>query len=152
MDDEASLREHVGPLGDVQGKGHVLFDDEHARTEGVGGRAQHRQQPLDHDRRQAEAHLVDDQHARLRDQRATDGEHLLLATGQQPGLAAEALAQLGQQVEHLVVAGDVTAARDAQVLVGGQVVEQRAIFGHQREAAAGDPVGRLATDLARRRT
>ena len=71
----------------------------------VGHPAEHREQPLDHHRGQAEAHLVDQQGARAAHDGPADGQHLLLAAGQQPGLAVQALAQLGQQVEDLVVAG-----------------------------------------------
>ena len=55
--------------------------------------ADDRQQPLDDDRREAEAQLVQQQQLRLARQRPADREHLLLAAGQQPGRRSAQLAQ-----------------------------------------------------------
>ena len=61
---------------------HVLLD-EHDGAAVVGGDAPHGvEERLDDERGQAHAHLVDEQHLRLLDERPGHGEHLLLAAGE----------------------------------------------------------------------
>ena len=64
-------------------------------------------------RRQAQRGLVEQQDARARHQAARDGQHLLLAAGQQPGAAVEALAQAREALEQRVDLGRDVAVRRA---------------------------------------
>ena len=95
-------------VGDLERHVHVLLDDEHAGIGLVGDAPHDRQQALDDDRRQPEAHLVDEQALRLRRQRPGHRQHLLLAARQQAG---EAVLQRDQGREHLhrPVVGDLRA-------------------------------------------
>ena len=91
------------PETDAQGHRGVLLgnDDGHA----AGG--QRPDDPLDllhHDRREAQGRLVQHQQARLGHQAAADGQHLLLAAGQRPGVGGEPARQLGEDPQHLVQA------------------------------------------------
>ena len=106
---------------------------------------QQRQQPLHDQRRQAEAHLVDDEQAGLRRESPRHGEHLLLAAGEETGLALRERGELGEELEHLPHRSPTSAAPDAEVLEHGQVEEQRPVLGHEGDAAGvplrsdGDP-------------
>ena len=62
-------------------------------------RSQRREQFLDEDRREALKRLVEQDNARIEDQRTADREHLLLAAGE---LVAEIAAALGEAREQLV--------------------------------------------------
>jgi hypothetical protein len=62
----------------------------------------HLEDLLDHDRREPERELVEQQDPRLEQQALGDGQHLLLAAGERPGGLVEPLAQPGEQLEHLV--------------------------------------------------
>jgi hypothetical protein len=98
-------------------------------------------------RGQAQAHLVDQQQPRARHQRAAEAEHLLLAAGEHPGQAAEALLQLGQHRDDVALGPAVLGPRQAQVLADGEVEEERAVLGDQRDALAGQPAGGPAADV-----
>ena len=76
----------VCPVGHRQRHVDVLFDEQNADPRLVGDVAHDRQQPLDDDRRQSEAHLIDHQHLRRGDDGPGHRKHLLLAAGQQAGL------------------------------------------------------------------
>ncbi len=109
-----------------------------------------RQQTLDDDRRQAEAHLVDEQTPRFRHQRPGDGEHLLLTTREQ---ASEALAQRLQRREQLegAIAGGAARAAIAgetepDVLVHREVEEQRTVLGDVGETSSRHEVSAVAVD------
>ena len=95
--DPAALHD-VGLVGQAERDGGELLDQQHAGA-GFGHRGDHRDQPADHDRGQAEGQLVDEQVAGLRDQRLGQHDHLLLAAGQGPGGGGEPLAELGEQLE-----------------------------------------------------
>ena len=87
------MPQHHRDVGDLECELHVLFD-EHDRGAGVvGDGADDRQEPFDDDRGQSHAQFVDQQNLGLLHQRATDGEHLLFATGQCAGLHFHAVAQ-----------------------------------------------------------
>ncbi len=59
-------------------------------------------QLIDHDRREPERQLVDDENLRIGHQPARDRHHLLLAARQRAGLLALALGEARKQREHLV--------------------------------------------------
>ncbi len=98
-------------------------------------------------RRKTFRRFVEDQKARIGHQGATDGEHLLLAAGQQIGHAAGALGKPRKQRADFVVGPRVT--RAAAIGSGGdqifprrQIGEHLASFGNKPDAELGDAIGR----------
>jgi hypothetical protein len=117
----------------------VLLDEQDARSRSQRVRAHDRQQALDDHRREAEAELVEQQQARLAHEGAPDGEHLLLAPGEQ---ADAPRAQRRQGREVLVGALGVqalAAVAEAEVLGDGEAEEQPAALGDVRDPLAGQP-------------
>ena len=78
----------------------------------VGRGADGPQEPVDDERREAERQLVDEQQPRRPGQAAGQGEHLLLAAGQQADPAVEVLLQLREQLDGAIE----VAAADPEVL------------------------------------
>ena len=142
----------VGVVGQAERHGGELLDQQHAGA-GFGDRGDHRDQPADHHRRQAEGELVDQQVAGLADQRLGQHDHLLLAAGQGPGGGREPQGELGEQLEDPVPAGlgllaGQRVAGHPQVVRHGQVGQQPAAFGDDRDARLPDPL-RPATGQVR---
>jgi hypothetical protein len=82
--------EHGGAVGDLQGAGRVLLDQDDRRALAVDhldGLAD----LLHHLRGEPERRLVEQQHLGFGHQGPPDGEHLLLAAGEQPALLGTAL-------------------------------------------------------------
>jgi hypothetical protein len=132
----------VGVVGQAQGDGGELLDQQHAGA-GLGDGGDDRDQPADHDRGQAEGQLVDEQVARLADQGLGQHDHLLLAAGQGAGQGGQALGQLREQFQDLLAAGlgllaGQGVAGHPQVVLDGQVREQAAALGDDRDAGLAD--------------
>jgi hypothetical protein len=145
----------VGVVGQAERHGRELLDQQHPGA-GLGDRGDHRDQAADHDGRQAQRELVDQQVARLRDQRLGQHDHLLLAAGQRPGQRGQPLGELGEQLEDPGPAGLRLLAREGiaghpQVVLDGQVREQPAAFGDDRDARLPDPLGAPAGEVDSRR-
>jgi hypothetical protein len=143
----------VTPVGDLQRQVHVLFHEQYAGPAAGRGRPYRRQQPVHDNRGQAEAHLVEHQQLRLAAERPRDGQHLLLAAGQQPGLASAQLAQRREVVERGVHLGLAVQAVQPEVLGHCQAEEDPAVVRDVREAkprprGRGDPreVGTVQAD------
>src|SRR6185312_7104259 len=89
--------EHVGAIRDLDRGSHVLLDQQHRNA--LLARRGHDAEDLLHDqRRKALARLVEQQQLRIEQQRARDGEHLLLAAGQLPALVGLALREARKQL------------------------------------------------------
>ncbi len=145
--DPAALHD-VGVVGQPERDGGELLDQQHTGA-GFGDRGDHRDQPADYDRRQAERELVDQQVAGLADQRLGQHDHLLLAAGQGPGGSREPPGELGEQLEDPVPAGlgllaGQRIAGHPQVVRHGQVGQQSAALGDDRDASLPDPLGPAA--------
>ncbi len=84
---QLGVREHVGAVGERDGEQPSLLDEQD-RDPVVAHLPERLEEGLDDARREPERGLVEEQHVRPRDQRARDRELLLLAAGEQPGLAA----------------------------------------------------------------
>src|SRR5260221_14159912 len=96
---DAPVLDDVGAVGERQRESRHLVDEQ----DGRGFRAQpleRREQIVDPLRPEAERRLVEQQQPRPRHQAARDGEHLLLAAGEQPRALVQALAQTGKAVQH----------------------------------------------------
>jgi hypothetical protein len=141
--DPAALHD-VGVVGQAQGHGGELLDQQHAGA-GLRDGGDHRDQAADHHRGQAQRQLVDQHVPRLGDQGLGQHDHLLLAAGQGAGQRAQPLAQLGEQLEDLLTAGPGSlggqgVAGHAQVVLDGQVGQQAAALGDDRDAGLADPL------------
>ena len=130
---------------------HELLDEQHARALRVD-LAQDAEQLLDDLGGEAEGELVDDEQARVRHQRPSDAEHLLLAARERAGGLTGALAQDGEVVHDHVDLGleaPVAAAgpvAEAEVVDHGQVGEQLTALWHVGDAAVDHLPCRQAAD------
>ena len=86
------MDEDEGLVGDFEGQADVLLDEHDDGAGVVGDAADDGQEVLDDHRREAHAHLVDEEHLGLLHQRAGDREHLLLAARQGAGVRASTAA------------------------------------------------------------
>src|SRR4051794_2873780 len=146
--DQLSVAEDVCPVSQLQGFRYVLLDEQHARPEVGGHTAQDWQKPLHDHRGQTEAHLVDEQQPGLCNKCTADGKHLLLASGQDARLAIEALLELRQEREQLLLRECVALLlRELEVIGNGHAEEEGAPFRDQREAAAREPVRGHRSDV-----
>ena len=89
---------------------------------------------LDDHRGQAEAELVEEQEPRVSRERATDGEHLLLATGQEAAAPVAKLGQRGEVPVRDVRVEPLPAVAEAQVLCHREPEEQAACLGNVCDA------------------
>ncbi len=122
----------------------MLLDDHHGTAVLLGDAADRVEERLDHERGEAHAHLVDEQHARLLDERPRHDEHLLLATGEGPDLQVPALLERGEDVEHVAWLRAPPPGRDLEVLGHRQGGEEAAVVGHE------DDTGRIGPGRASR--
>jgi hypothetical protein len=133
----------VDALGDSEGDGELLLDEQHGdalAADVANDLGDH----LDDLRRQALRRLVDQDHARVAEQRAANGQHLLLAAREHARLGLAALPEMGKVGVHLIRCpqgrtGPRGLHADAHVLVDRQVGEDLALLGHIGEAGARDP-------------
>src|SRR5205085_8242390 len=101
LEDDAARLEHVAAMRDGKRHVRVLFDEENgrARLVDLGDRRKDRAHEK---RREPERRLVHQQHARPAHQRASDREHLLLASGERAGLLRDALLEAREERERAV--------------------------------------------------
>ena len=92
----AAVLQHIATVGHLQRLVGVLLDQEH-RHALLADLADDVEDLRDHQRRQAQRGLIQQQQARTGHQRAADGQHLLLAAGHQAGALAGALLQPGNR-------------------------------------------------------
>jgi hypothetical protein len=83
--------------------GNVLLDHDHRQPPRVD-LGERLVEPVDHDRRQSQRALIEQDELRRSHQRAADGEHLLLAAGQLGARVAHVLPQGVKQFVHLAKA------------------------------------------------
>src|SRR4051794_4327887 len=146
--DQLSVAEDVCPVSQLQGFCHVLLYEQHACPEVSGNPAQDRQEPLHDHRGQTEAHLVDEQQPGLSNQCASDREHLLLASGENARLAVEALLELGEERQQLLLLERIALLlRKLEVIAHRHPEEQGAALRDQREAVAREPVRGHRSDV-----
>ena len=91
--------------------------------------------------RQAFGGLVDDEQVRVAHQGAAQGEHLLLAAREHPGLDLGTLAQTGKEGVHVL-------KRPARIFLSGLLTEQQVLL--HRQAREDVAVFRHVTDAALR--
>jgi hypothetical protein len=77
------VREDVAAVGNREGELDVLLDQQHSTAAIRRVIAHHRQQAPHYQRREAQVELVQQEHLRMPGKSTPDGEHLLLASGEQ---------------------------------------------------------------------
>src|SRR3954447_21688814 len=143
---EVARREDIAAVCDGQRHVRVLLDDEHRDT-GLVHLLDDLELAVDENRREPHRRFVHQEQLRLRHQRASHRDHLLLAAGHRP---RELRATLVEQREELVHAVEVL-LRTAAVQVRAHLqvfehchrTEEPAVLGDDREALL-DPVARRA--------
>ena len=98
--EDDAIGHHIGAVGDVEGRGHVLLDQQ----DGLAALLQPQDQledAVDHLGRQAERGLVEQHQPGLGHQRAGDGELLLLPARERARGLVAPLGQDGKQLEDL---------------------------------------------------
>jgi hypothetical protein len=143
------LLQHVDPIGQVQRELHVLLREQDREPVGL--------EPRDlllqvlHDQwGQALRRLVQQEELGVAHEGAGDGEHLLLAPGEEAALASHQLAQLGEQLADPVDRPASVAAaprRHVQVLPHRELREDSPVLRDEPDPGARDLVGRLPGDL-----
>jgi hypothetical protein len=143
---DAAVDHHADAVGHGDGHAQVLLDQQHRDAHFLGQRAQGPRDLVHDHRRQALGRLVHHQHARLQQQGAGDGQHLLLAAGQ---LGAAVVLAFGQAREHGIGAGDLLAVlgHQAQGLVHRQRRPHAPPLRHVGDAAPRDGMRGQAQDL-----
>ena len=146
---DAPVHHHVDGVGDVDGHAQVLLDQQHRDLALAGQALQHLGDLLHDHRGQPFGGLVHDQEDRVQEQRAGDGQHLLLAARE---LGAPVGPALGQTRKGLVDArhrprAAAAAHGQAQVLVDAQRGPDAAALGDVADPPLGDGVGRQAQDV-----
>src|SRR5437868_2903642 len=92
--------QHVAACGNLQRQTRVLLDQQHGdarRGDGANG-IEDLSRELGRD---AKRRLVEQQQARARHHRATDGQHLLLAAAERAALLPHALAEARKELHHI---------------------------------------------------
>src|SRR5713226_2583098 len=149
--------QQIGVVRDLEGLAGILLHHQDAEATGVD-RLDLLEQPLDELGGEAEGGLVHQQQPRLRHQRPSDRQHLLLAARERPGHLRPSLAQPREEREDLVELGReprAVAPREGshlEVLVHGESGEELAAFGDPGDAelvdaVRGEPVDRPALEL-----
>jgi 3-oxoacyl-[acyl-carrier protein] reductase len=142
VQDDLAVREHVAAVGDLERQLDVLLDQQHRAAALLRVAPDDRQQALDDDGREPEAELVQQQQARAAGERAGDGQHLLLAAGQQPDRPRLQRLQGREVLERLRRVERLAAVAQPEVLGDGQAEEQTAALGDVRDPAPRAALGR----------
>src|SRR5580700_1669152 len=98
FEDDASRFQHIAVIGDGERHARVLLDQQNRDAKLLSYARYAPRQVLDHDRRQAERQLIDEQQFGLADDGAAEREHLTFAAGEEAG---EPRPQLGERREEL---------------------------------------------------
>src|SRR5262249_43393077 len=107
---------------------------------------QRRGKLLDDDRREALERLVEKQQRRIGHQRASDGEHLLLATRELVSQVRPALFEARKEPVHLADGPMAGPCREREVLLDAERREDLAFLGHPADTELRAPVWRQSLD------
>ena len=99
LEHDLALDQDDDAVGHGRDLGHALVDQQR-RDAAVADQADGVPDLVADERREAFGRLVEDQHARVGQQRARDREHLLLAAGELVAAIAQPLAEPRKQLEH----------------------------------------------------
>ena len=146
---------HVAVVGDGQRRPGVLLDQQDGDPQLVAQPPDQVHQALDDERRQAERELVDQQDARVAEQRGGQRQHLALAAREISRQLSAAAGEHGKVVEHLLkrhrrarraTIGQRPRHERAQIFLDCQGLEDLVALGHQHEPAPRQLVRRAAGD------
>src|SRR5438067_10090954 len=144
---------HVCAVGYLERHTRVLLDQQQRYPFGLEAR-NHIEDAFHQQWGETERGLVQQQQARTRHQRSTDGQHLLLATREGAGALLAAFAEDRKQLEdvlEIVLHGCAVAPLDgaqAQVFDHSQAAEELTPFGAVSDAQTDDRVRRKSSDIA----
>ena len=147
---DAALAQAQHAVGESHGARQVLL---HQQQAGAAGLAQVGEVAVDlfhRQRRQAQRHLVKQQHVGVGHERAADGGGLALSAGERAGRPVDDGRQSGQRLQHpgqRPLAGAAMIARHAQVFAHAHVVKQAPALGHHGQAAPHALVGQQRGDV-----
>ncbi len=146
--DDAAALEDRGLVGDAQHLLGVLLHQDRRHAFVADDAPERRQQFLDQDRGEPFERLVEQDDARIEDQRAADRQHLLLAAGE---LVAEVAAALGEARKELVDARNSPAAglrHRGEVFLDRERLEDVALLRHPANPGMRPLVGAHPGDVA----
>src|ERR1700712_2125343 len=142
-DDPAAIEDRE-PVGNGGADRQILLDEQDGETR-LLQLAQNFEQAIDDDGSKTFGRLVKQQKFWTRDERASDREHLLLASGQ---LAAGGFAPIGERGKHRPDPLDrprrPATGGQRKVFLYGKRSENAAMFGNERDALSCDRMRRLA--------
>src|SRR5262249_26363194 len=150
---DLAVHDHIAAIGDADGLVEILLGHQHGQREAFFQLLDLVYGAADQDRGEVDRGLVDQQNARRRHQRPSQGQHLLLAARQAAGELAAALLQARKC---LVGGGEIAvdgAARsraegaEQQVFLDGQLRKQPPAFRHQGDAEIDNLLGRAADEV-----
>src|SRR2546426_4975287 len=147
--DDLALAHEVDVVGDAEGEGEVLLDDQDGRAPGLEP-AQNAPELSHQERREPLRGLVHQENVGVAHQRPPAGEHLLLAAGELVAAVPEALAQPREELEHPIEApaGAVAGAlADLEMLADTERREDAPALRDQPHAPAGDLVRSETRDV-----
>src|SRR3989440_7103633 len=150
--DDAPGLQHVAAIGDGEGLGGVLLDQQDGRALAVDV-TNDVEDLVDEDRRQSQRGLVEEQHLGLGHQPAGDGQHLLLASGEGAANLVEALPDPGEERQDVFqVAPDpvpilTPVGPQAEIVSHAHSVEDASPLGYVTDAQAHDLVRWEARDV-----
>ena len=151
--DDAAGLDQIAAVGDGEALAGILLDEQHADA-GLAHLGERLEKFVGEHRRQAERRLVEEQDLGRRHHRPADRHHLLLAAAHRPRLLAEALLESREKVNDefevslLGVAGAAGVGAEHEVLAHGQLAEDAAALGHQRDAGLDDLMRRQRRQFA----
>src|SRR5262249_9763661 len=119
---DVPLLQDVDAVGEVEAEVHVLLGKQDGEAVALEP-ADLILEMVDHEGSQALGRLVEEEQVRIAHEGARDGEHLLLASGEEAALPVDQLAQLGEEIEYAV-----EGPRGAAVAAPGGHVE---VFPHR---------------------
>src|SRR5262249_39945686 len=141
MDDDAIVQ-HIGVVGYFKTHTGVLFDQQH--RDAFVAHLRHDAEHIPHDQwSKPLGRLIEDEELGIEQQRATDRQHFLLATGKLPAATVLALGEARKQcIDSRHGPRSWPLARYLQIFLDAQIGEDAAPFGHVADAATRNLVRR----------
>ena len=140
VEDNAPVLHYIRVIGDLQRQRRILFDQQQRHAQIAANRLQPAEQFLDDQRCQALRQFVHQQQLRSASERRPDRQHLTLAAGEIPRLAAAQLGECREIVPDGIgqpALGVASRHHCVDVLRDSKVFEHLAAFRNQRDATRG---------------
>src|SRR5687768_14173066 len=146
VEDDAPVLHHVPVVRHLERHLRVLLHDEQRDLQAVPDHAQALHELANHERRETQGELVDEQQLRRAHEGGGDAEHLALAAGKVAGFALREACELRKILVRRLLGEALAAHGGLQVLVDRQVLEDLAALRDQRGAEARHPMRRPVLD------